>query len=192
MQTIQDLQPRDDRPIFVAISGFGGSGKSTLAKEISSKLPSSTVIPIDDFIIGARTERSGDWQTFDRTRLRNDVIEPAHIGKVLKYQKYNSGDWVNNKGGALVEVTIGQVVIIEGCGILHPDLLPYYDCSAWINLSQERALESAKKRDANETELFGDDDTERLWDEVWGPNDREFFATFRPDLRATVLVEPQF
>lgn len=190
---LRQLKPHEDRPAFVAISGYGGSGKSTFAQGVSKAIGSDTaVIPIDDFIIGARDERSVDWRTFDRSRLHDDIIEPASVGKTLRYQRYNSGDWVANRGGDWIEVTVGKVVIVEGCGILHPTLLPHYDFSAWIDLPQPRALESAKYRDASEIELFGDDDTAALWDNVWGPNDKDFFETFRPDLNATVLVEPQF
>lgn len=70
--------------------------------------------------------------------------------------------------------------------------MPFYDYSAWIDCPQDIALVSAKKRDVNEVELFGDDDTSLLWDTVWGPNDSDYFEQFRPDLSATVLVEPQF
>ncbi len=192
-ELLHGLKPHGDSPAFVAISGYGGSGKSTLAFGIGEALRGkATVIPIDDFIIGANDERSGDWRTFDRGRFHYDVIEPARIGRTISYQKYNSGDWVNGRGGDWVEITIGQVVIIEGCGILHPALMPSYEFSAWIDLPQDRALKSAKYRDSSEIELYGDADTDALWDEVWGPNDKDFLDTFRPDLNATLLVEPQF
>lgn len=193
IEVIRDAESIGNRPSFVAISGFGGSGKSTLALAVAEALgEATTIVPIDDFIIGARDERSRDWRTFDRERLYREVITPARIGEVLRYQKYNSGDWVNGRGGNQVEITIGQTVLIEGCGILHPSLMDNYNCSAWIDLPQDRALSSAKHRDATEIELFGDDDTATLWDKVWGPNDADFFKTFRPDQNATVLVEPQF
>lgn len=188
----QATKSHKDRPAFVALSGFGGSGKSSLALEVARMLEDSVVIPIDDFIVGARDERSADWRTFDRARLRRDILESARPGESLSYQKYNSGDYVNGKGGELVQVAIGRTVIVEGCGILHPELMGYYDASAWIAMPQEAALASAKQRDSSEGDLFGDDDTAALWDEVWGPNDKNFFDTFRPDFAATVLVEPQF
>lgn len=192
LELIQTLRPVHDRPAFVAISGFGGTGKSTLAESLRTSLEDASVIPIDDFIIGERTQRSTDWATFDRGRLRHDVLDVASIGRPLSYQRYNSGEWAEGRGGTWREVEIGQFVIIEGCGVIHPSLTQYYDASAWIDCTHESALESAKKRDQSEVELFGNDDTDRLWDEVWGPNDLDFFKAFRPDVLATVLVEPQF
>ncbi len=193
IEVIRTIASNKNRPVFVAISGFGGSGKSMLAHAVADALGEETVVvPIDDFIIGARNERSDDWRTFDRQRLRRDVLESAVPGKTLCYQKYNSGDWANNRGGDWREVNAGQIIIIEGCGTLHPSLMPSYDCSAWIDLSQEQALISAKTRDLANIELFGDDDTARLWNDIWGPNDADFFKAFRPDQNATFLVEPQF
>ncbi len=57
---IQQIEPLGTKPVFVAISGFGGSGKSTLANFVVEKLESASIIPIDDFIIGERTQRSTD------------------------------------------------------------------------------------------------------------------------------------
>lgn len=189
VQQITALKTEADRPIFIAISGYGGSGKSTLAKEISSKLPGSTVIPIDDFIIGARNERSKDWATFDRARLTTDILVPAQIGKNLRYKVYNSGDFVAGRGGKWREVTIGQFIIVEGCSMVHPALLPHFDYTIWIDCPQELALKSAKARDQLETKLFAGENTDKLWDKVWGPNDRDFFETFRPDQLATVRIK---
>jgi len=190
---IKTIEPREGRPAFVAISGFGGSGKSTLALNLCKSLDETAdVVPIDDFIVGPREQRSGDWQTFDRERLRQDVLERARVGKPFSYRRYNSGDWVNGRGGSLRIVTPRKILIIEGCSVIHPDLMPYYDCSVWVDCPQEVALANAKQRDQTEIDLFGDDDTDRLWNEFWGPNDRDYFETFHPDHLANVLLEPQF
>lgn len=189
---IKAIKPREGRPAFVAISGFGGSGKSTLALNLCENLSGADIVPIDDFIVGPREQRSGDWQTFDRERLRRGILEQAHFGEPLSYRKYNSGEWVNGRGGKVRTVTPRQVLIVEGCSVIHPELMPYYDCSVWIDCSQDIALANAKQRDQTETSLFGDDDTAKLWDEIWGPNDRDYFETFRPDQMVSVLLEPQF
>ncbi len=191
LRAVQNMRPKDARPVFVAISGFGGTGKSTLAAFLSASLKRASVVPIDDFIIGERTQRSTDWATFDRERLTHNVLEPARIGQTIRYQQYNSGEWVQGRGGSWREIEIGQLVIIEGCGILHPSLMPHYDISAWIDCPHDVALESAKRRDRQSGELFENDDTDKLWNEVWGPNDLDFFTTFKPDMLATILVERQ-
>ena len=119
------MEPLGTKPVFVAISGFGGSGKSTLANFVAEKLESASILPIDDFIIGERTHRSADWSTFDRLRLQNEILQRAVTGKTLRYQQYHSGEWISGVGGAWRELSIGKIVIIEGCGVIHPDLMPF-------------------------------------------------------------------
>lgn len=192
IKRLEILEPQSERPVFVAISGFGGSGKSTLAGVISEALGDAVVVPVDDFIVGAREHRSADWGTYDRKRLQRDVLEQARPGEALRYQQYQSGEWANGRGGTWREVNVGRMVIIEGCGIIHPSLMDQYSLAAWIDCSHEQALVSAKQRDVAEVELFKDDDTNLLWDTIWGPNDKAYFDSIRPDLLADVLVEPQF
>jgi len=189
---IQTLKSHKTKPVFIAISGFGGSGKSTLAAELCENLTNCAIVPIDDFIVGARSQRSTDWRTFDRERLRRDVLEKARINKPLSYKRYNSGDWVSGQGGQLRMIRPAKFMIIEGCSVIHPSLMSYYDYSVWIDCSHKLAMENAKRRDRSETDLFGTDDTDRLWDEVWGPNDKDYFNKFRPDKLASVLVEPRW
>lgn len=81
---IKTIKPQKGRPAFVAISGFGGSGKSTLASNLCNNLGEADIVPIDDFIVGPREQRSGDWQTFDRARLRQEVLERAYVGISLR------------------------------------------------------------------------------------------------------------
>lgn len=163
-----------------------------LASYIADTLEEVSVIPIDDFIIGDRTERSTDWRTFDRNRLRHDVLDVARPGNILRYQRFNSGEWANGESGTEREMQVGKIMVVEGCGVIHPTVMSYFDYSAWIDCPQEKALVSSKQRDSAETRLFGDDDTNALWDEVWGPNDQDYFNRFRPDLLVDVLIEKQF
>lgn len=192
IQHIDLLESHNDRPAIAAISGFGGSGKSTLAARIAESLEGVSVVPIDDFIIGKRTERSDDWRTFDRNRLRQDILDNARIDKILRYQRFNSGEWASGMSGSWRNMKVGRIIIVEGCGIIHPDLVSFYDLSAWIECPQDRALASSKQRDSAELALFGSDNTNLLWDDVWGPNDKDYFDKFRPDQMASVLVEQQF
>lgn len=184
-QKLTDLSPKSDKPIIVAVSGYGGSGKSTLSAKLSATLGDTVVVPIDDFIIGPRDQRSGDWQTFDRKRLRREVLETARIGKALRYQANNSGEWVSGQGGKWTTIVPHRYLIIEGCGILHPLLMPYYDYSVWIDCSGETAWGQAKQRDKSEGH-----ESDKLWDEVWVPNDQDFFNTYHPDKLASGIVQP--
>jgi uridine kinase len=181
---IGSITPANGRLAFIAISGYGGSGKSTLAGQVRESIEGCEVIPIDDFIVGAREGVDEDWATFDRERLRNDVLDVAKPGRQLSYKTYNSGEYVSGRGGRLRTITPERILIVEGCGILHPELMQYFDYSAWVDCPRAVAVELAKSRDKSEG-----NDNDRLWDEVWSPNDQRFFDKYRPDLLATVLVE---
>ena len=180
---IHGLKKPPGRPLIIAISGFGGSGKSTLASRLAAALTSTAVIPIDDFIRGPKDELSNDWHTFDRQRLRRDVLIPTHKQRPIRYRQYRSGEWVAGKGGAWRSVSPQNYLIIEGCSVLHPTLMSYYDLSVWIDCPEPFALLQAEERDLNE----GNDDV-ALWNDVWRLNDVVYFNTFHPDTLASIIV----
>jgi len=75
--------------------------------------------------------------------------------------------------------------VVEGVGIFHPDLLPLFDTTVWIDVPLEVASSRGKARDR---ERYGVDN-DVLWDAVWVPNDTEYFERFRPNELADVLLD---
>lgn len=185
IETIKGLKVRPGQLIIIAVSGFGGSGKSTLASKLAANIKGAEVVSIDDFIVGARDERSGDWRTFDRDRLRREVLIPAKPDTTITYQQFHSGEWVGHTGGRWRTIRPHKYLIIEGCGIFHPTLMPYFDFSVWIDCPQDIALKRAEARDLSQ----GNDDRS-LWEEVWRLNDLDYFHTFHPDKLASAIVDP--
>ena len=172
--------PSVPRPTVVAISGFAGAGKSTLARQVRERLGDAAVVSADSFIRDGLRDRSSDWHTFDRARLRAQVLEPASRGDPIRYQAY---DWERDTLGEWREVGPSRYLIVEGISILHPDLLAYYDLSVWIDCPIEVAAERGRQRDRDVFKA----DHDREWAEVWTPNEREFLARYRPDEAADVL-----
>lgn len=184
IERVKVIGPTNRSLVFIAISGFGGSGKSTLASKVRDAIDGSEIIPIDDFIVRAKENVDEDWATFDRQRLRTDVLDVAKPGQSLSYKVFNSGEYVNGQGGKLRSIIPERLIIVEGCGILHPTLMSYFDYSVWIDCPIEIAVEMAKSRDKAEGH-----DNDSLWDNVWSSNDQRFFKKYRPDLLSTALVE---
>ena len=79
------------------------------------------------------------------------------------------------------------LLLVEGVGIIHPGLLPFFDLTVWIDCPLYIAAERGRNR-ARETHGV---DHDRLWRDVWVPNDRDYFDQFRPDLLADVIYEAQ-
>lgn len=181
--TLENMKPNKGRALVVAIAGFGGSGKSTLAQRLKAGVNNSEVVSIDDFIIGPKEQRSNDWATFDRVRFKKEILLKAKPGKVISYDQYQSGEWANNLPGKVRTINIQDYLFVEGCGIIHPDLNAYYNLKVWIDCSLEIATDRAKNRDRLEG-----NNNDKLWDEVWGPNDKDYFEKFKPKKVADKLV----
>src|SRR5439155_20568816 len=126
-------------------------------------------------------ERSEDWSSFDRSRLEKQVLEPVRRGQPARFQRY---DWGRDTLGEWVTLLPPKYLIVEGIGVLHPDLMKYLDYGIWIDVPLEVAVRNGKARDRSRG-----NDHDQLWDEVWGPNDRDYFDAFRPDRLASEVMQ---
>lgn len=177
--SIKSLERPSNHPIIVAISGFGGSGKSTLAGKLKDQLGDAEIVSIDDFITNRLDKRSDDWEGFDRNRFIEEVLRPAKQGKEIRYQEYN---WPEDKIIGWKTVPQSEYLIVEGCSLLHPDLISYYDNSIWIDFPLEEATARGMARDRS----WGVDHDE-MWRTVWMPNEQDFLEKYRPDRLATCV-----
>lgn len=167
-------------PFLIGISGFGGSGKSTLARELAHQLESVEVISIDEFWIPECNVLSEDWIVFDRDRLKHQVLIPATQKQLITYQVF---DWQQGRLGSLKLLPRSDYLIIEGISVLHPDLLPYYGFTIWVNCSLELAQARGLHRGKTEYNI----DESEIWLNCWTPNDRAYFEKYRPDLKANYI-----
>jgi uridine kinase len=168
-------------PVVVGISGFGGAGKSTLAERLAGELGSATIVSADDFTIDQQRQRCDDWSSIDRSRIAKQVLIPARNHEDLRYQQY---DWPNSRLGPWRTVSDFSFLILEGIGIIHPDLLSLLDVTAWIDVPLDVASGRGKYRDREIYHV----DHDALWDELWTPNDRDYFERFRPDQAVDFLL----
>ncbi|RPI17348.1 MAG: hypothetical protein EHM58_09780 [Ignavibacteriae bacterium] len=158
----------------IALSGFGGSGKSTVANKLADVLKNAVIIKLDDFIINRISERSEDWNGFDWSRLTKQVLKPVHAGKnTIHYDVY---DWNENKITHQKQLQLLKYIIIEGIGLLRNELKHYFDFSIWLDVPLDESIERGKKRDKEKYNVNHDE----LWDNIWGPNDNNYFKKHKP------------
>lgn len=171
------------RPAVVAVSGYGGAGKSTLSRSIAEDVAGAVRLRGDDFLDPSRSHRrSGDWDGVGRRRMRHEVVEPFLAGHPVRYRPF---DWSTRALGAPVDLPPGDLLVIDSIGIVHPDMVDLFALTIWVDVSQDDATRRGKSRDA----ALGRDH-DRLWDEVWEPNDRDFDRRFDPRAAADLVVIP--
>jgi uridine kinase len=168
--------------VAVGISGYAGAGKSVLARRIVDSVHGAVRVHGDDFLDPARVHRrSRDWDGVDRERLRSEVLEPFRAGRDVEIRRL---DWDTGRLGVPAPLPRASVLVIEAIGIFHPDLLPWFDLTVWVDaellVAQERGM--ARDRAAGM-------DHDRLWTEVWTPNDHEFEQMFSPRVHAALVLE---
>lgn len=175
---------RDERAkVVVGIFGFAGAGKSVLARELVETVDGAVRLTGDDFLDpGLVHRRSGDWAGVDRHRLRHEAIEPFRAGRSVARRQL---DWATGRLGEPTPLPRASVLVVDAIGLPHPDIDGCFDLSVWVDVDLETARRQGMERDrANGL------DHDRLWTEIWSPNDREFEQRFDPRGQVDVLYVP--
>lgn len=179
IESLRGGQPRT----VVAVSGYAGSGKSTLAKTLAARIRDCTRLRGDDFLDPQRSHRrSADWDGVERTRMRAEVLDPYRRGDPVRFRPY---DWSARALGSVTELPDTAVLLVDAIGILHPELEGCFDLSIWVDVDLETAGDRGRERDR-----IGGHAHDRLWTDVWQPNDRDFAARFDPAGTADLLYVP--
>lgn len=168
----------ENKPIIVAIDGFGGAGKSTLAKALKNELPLATIVEVDDFFLfGVKSD--ANKSNFDRVRLEEQVLKPLRQGKSASYQKSIDA---NNPLSDYFVIPNVDYVILEGVSSFHPDIANYIDYKIWLDIPAEDAKNRMVRRDKALGQEHGD-----LWDH-WTDSYQDYKDLHRPDASADLIV----
>jgi uridine kinase len=168
------LEIRAGTPRFiVAIDGRGGAGKSSLARSIVALLGAAAHLEYDWFHLPQAELVT--HERYDYKRLERDVLVPFKAGqRDFEIFRYNWGYLAGKPDGFAPEpVTLSgvDVIVLEGCRVLHPALIPSFDLAIWLDTDADEALRRGMRRDIEEYGL----DPERVrkaWAE-WSAWERE-------------------
>jgi uridine kinase len=171
-ERIRVIRARTPR-FIMAIDGRGGAGKSSLARSIVSSLPGAAHFEYDWFHL-PQAEIAGH-ERYDYDRLKRDVLVPFKDGqRDFEVARYNWGYLAGKPDGFAPEsvmVNGVDIIVLEGCGALHPSLLSSFDLTIWLDTDADEALRRGMRRDVEEYGL----DPERVkeaWAE-WSAWERE-------------------
>lgn len=154
IERIQALQAATPR-LVIAIDGRGGAGKSSLARKVVAAIPGAVHVEFDWFHLPKADLR--DDSRVDTPRLIAEVLRPFREGKRdLKCHRYNWG-YLSGVPDGLIDEPIRlhgvEVIVLEGCGVLSPELLTLYDLRIWLDTHAEEALARGMRRDIEEYRL---------------------------------------
>ena len=115
-------------------------------------------------------------------RLRSEVVDPFRAGVPSTFRRY---DWVTATLGPAEPLPAADVLVVDAVGLFHPDLDGTLDLRVWVDVGLDVATLRGKARDHRSGK-----DHDRLWDDVWTPNERDFAERFHPRETADVRYVP--
>lgn len=153
--------------VTLAIEGGSGSGKTTLS-ELLHRVYDCTVFHMDDFFLRPeqRTpERFAELGgNVDRERFLNEVLVPLQNNETVQYRRFDCGTFTILPPEAKKPSALN---VIEGAYSMHPELVKYYDLSAFLDITPE--LQKARITKRNAPEL-----AKRFFTE-WIPMEQRYF-----------------
>lgn len=152
-------------PALVAVSGFAASGKTTLASRLHERISGSAVVEADLLADTPPLRMTDRWAADRGKDLRRRVPESA------------------------------AVVIMEGRGLLHPELAGLFQVRVWLDVDLEdatmggnlRTYELSRREGGPVGQWVAEEPPQRV---SVDPVEAEFLARFRPDREADVLFVP--
>lgn len=160
--------------MIIAIDGPCCSGKTTYAARLAYKYNTEcNVFHMDDFFLRPeqRTEErfSEPGGNVDYERFLQEVLIPLKAGSTFAYRKFCCSTM---SLGEEVEVTPGEISIVEGTYSMHPALREYYDKCIYIEIDKETQLKRLKDRETAASFI--------RFTERWIPLEQLYFDAFKP------------
>jgi len=77
------------------------------------------------------------------------------------------------------------VLVVDAIGLFHPEMKGCFDLTVWVDVD----LATAQRRGMHRDRMLGRHH-DRLWNEVWVPNDRDFAHLYAPESVADLRYVP--
>lgn len=163
------LQMQGVRPVLIGIDGMAASGKTTLTALLEQTLDAA-VIHMDDFFLpqGFRTPQRlktpGGNVYYER--FRDEVVPYLRCGELFGYRIYD-GHGHCYTGTRLVQPK--DVIIVEGCYCMHPELGNLYDLRVFCQVSAYEQMKRITETRPERAEMFK---------AMWIPMENRYHAAF--------------
>lgn len=147
-------------------------------------LGNTTLIHTDDFIA---SDENGAFKGYhlDWEKLEEQAIKVTKTTDKLTSRIY---DWGSNRA-VFEEIPVDKYIIFEGSiWLLQEKYKPYFDLTIWVDVPQDIANARGKSRDNVEYGVNNDD----LWDNVWGPREKESYNRLQPAKHADILLDNNY
>jgi uridine kinase len=129
------------------------------------------VLRVDHFY-AAEPRGPGLFDDYDWPLLEHVLADLRHGGR-LRYRGRGFDDT-----NLVVDEPAPEIAIVEGIQLLRRERMDLFDVTVWIECPREVALERARARDR----LQGhDEEYMKLWDNLWGPRNQEYFESHHPE-----------
>ena len=134
--------------VLLAIEGGSASGKTTLSR-LLAEIYGSAVFHMDDFFLRPEQRTPARFAevggNVDRERFLAEVLLPLSEGRRVVYRPF---DCSRQELADPVAVSPTRLTVVEGAYSMHPQLAPYYDLSALLDIAPAYQKKRIEKRNA--------------------------------------------
>jgi uridine kinase len=166
--------------LHIAIDGGAASGKTTLAS-LLEKVYACTVFHMDDFFLRPEQRTKERFAevggNVDRERFLQEVLLPLSQKRAVQYRRFDCSTFTLQDAVALHPQ---RIRITEGSYSCHPDLLPFYDLTVFLDIAPEKQKQRILKRNGKE---WG----QRFFDE-WIPMENIYFEQTDIKNRCQIII----
>ncbi|MBI5930762.1 MAG: uridine kinase [Chloroflexi bacterium] len=194
------IQLKRPPPVKIAIDGIDASGKTTLADELATFLQQAGHPIIRASIDGFHNPREVRHQqgslspagyfydSFNYPALKKLLLDPLSENGDLHYQTALF-DFKTDTGVPVpIEVAPDNaILLLDGVFLQRPELMAYWDCRIFVDVSFEVALARALERDIA---LFGDKATVlEHYQKRYIPAQQLYMRLYQPQVSAHIVVK---